>query len=151
MTHKGKSSLAEVLINVASMLPWWVCIGLAGVSYLVLHAYAINPIGPITQGQVATSMVPAMLKGLASAGQYFMPILFGFAALLSFINRAKSESKLSMTATARQSKVGSTGTTPSCPLCSSPMVMRKAKKGLNAGNAFWGCSNFPQCKGTKTA
>jgi ssDNA-binding Zn-finger/Zn-ribbon topoisomerase 1 len=26
------------------------------------------------------------------------------------------------------------------------MVLRKASKGKNAGNEFWGCSAFPKCK-----
>lgn len=38
--------------------------------------------------------------------------------------------------------------TPSCPICSSVMIKRTARKGNNAGNEFWGCSTFPRCKGT---
>jgi restriction system protein len=38
--------------------------------------------------------------------------------------------------------------TPICPLCSSAMIKRTARKGSNAGNEFWGCSLFPKCKGT---
>lgn len=34
-----------------------------------------------------------------------------------------------------------------CPKCGSPMVLREAKNGQNAGKKFWGCSNFPKCKG----
>ena len=34
-----------------------------------------------------------------------------------------------------------------CPKCDSEMVLRVAKKGQNAGNKFWGCSNFPTCRG----
>jgi len=37
--------------------------------------------------------------------------------------------------------------TPSCPKCGSPMVLRTATKGVNAGNQFWGCSKYPACKG----
>ena len=36
---------------------------------------------------------------------------------------------------------------PSCPECSSDMVLRTARRGSNAGNQFWGCSSFPRCKG----
>lgn len=36
---------------------------------------------------------------------------------------------------------------PLCPICSSKMVKRTAKKGKNAGNTFWGCSQFPNCRG----
>jgi len=38
---------------------------------------------------------------------------------------------------------------PSCPLCESPMLIRTAKKGESAGRDFWGCSNFPKCRGTR--
>jgi restriction system protein len=36
---------------------------------------------------------------------------------------------------------------PTCPVCSSPMVLRTAHHGENAGNEFWGCSQYPECKG----
>jgi hypothetical protein len=36
-----------------------------------------------------------------------------------------------------------------CPRCGSPMVRRTARRGRNAGNQFWGCSRYPQCKGTR--
>ena len=36
---------------------------------------------------------------------------------------------------------------PNCPRCSSKMVIRIAKRGFNKGNKFWGCSNYPRCKG----
>jgi len=34
-----------------------------------------------------------------------------------------------------------------CPTCGASMVKRVAKKGVNAGNQFWGCSRYPKCKG----
>lgn len=37
---------------------------------------------------------------------------------------------------------------PNCPKCDKPMVKREAKKGKKAGEAFWGCSDFPNCRGT---
>jgi restriction system protein len=36
--------------------------------------------------------------------------------------------------------------TKSCSRCHSKMVLRKATKGKNAGNEFWGCSSFPTCR-----
>jgi ATP-dependent DNA helicase RecQ len=41
------------------------------------------------------------------------------------------------------------GNTPGCPVCGKPMMLRTARKGKNAGGKFWGCSNYPSCKGTK--
>ena len=40
---------------------------------------------------------------------------------------------------------------PSCPQCGSPMVLRTARKGAKAGDSFWGCSKFPDCRGTRPA
>jgi four helix bundle suffix protein len=36
---------------------------------------------------------------------------------------------------------------PTCPNCSKPMVLRTAKTGKNAGQQFWGCTGYPDCKG----
>jgi predicted RNA-binding Zn-ribbon protein involved in translation (DUF1610 family) len=36
-----------------------------------------------------------------------------------------------------------------CPRCGSQMIQRRAGRGRNAGNYFWGCSRYPTCKGTR--
>ena len=36
---------------------------------------------------------------------------------------------------------------PACPKCGAPMLRREGKSGALAGKAFWGCSNFPKCRG----
>lgn len=33
-----------------------------------------------------------------------------------------------------------------CPKCGGDLVLRRAKKGSNAGNEFYGCANFPKCR-----
>ena len=38
-------------------------------------------------------------------------------------------------------------TPPRCPKCGIKMVLRKAKTGSNQGEQFWGCPNFPRCRG----
>ena len=38
---------------------------------------------------------------------------------------------------------------PSCPLCSKPMARRTAKRGANAGSEFWGCTDYPACRGAR--
>jgi len=48
----------------------------------------------------------------------------------------------------RQSEPEDTQTL-TCPLCSRSMVRRVAKRGANAGSAFWGCTGYPACRGTK--
>jgi restriction system protein len=40
---------------------------------------------------------------------------------------------------------------PACPTCGSEMVMRTAKRGPNAGSAFWGCPRYSTgCRGTRS-
>lgn len=38
---------------------------------------------------------------------------------------------------------------PVCPKCGKPMRKVVARKGRNAGNAFWSCSGYPECTGTR--
>jgi len=39
---------------------------------------------------------------------------------------------------------------PICPKCGRAMVLRTAKKGQNAGSQFYGCSQFPKCRGIRS-
>lgn len=36
-----------------------------------------------------------------------------------------------------------------CPNCGKPMVLRTARKGQKAGQPFWGCTGYPDCRGTR--
>jgi restriction system protein len=38
---------------------------------------------------------------------------------------------------------------PTCPLCGKSMRRRIARKGPHEGQSFWGCSGYPECKGSK--
>jgi four helix bundle suffix protein len=53
----------------------------------------------------------------------------------------------------RQPKSDSSGLNdpppPACPSCGKPMRQRTARKGPHAGQKFWGCSAYPDCKGTR--
>src|ERR1700678_2337071 len=40
---------------------------------------------------------------------------------------------------------------PLCPKCSKAMVLRTARRGQYTGSGFWGCENYPKCKGTRAA
>ena len=47
----------------------------------------------------------------------------------------------------KQDQTDQTDLIPACPQCGKPMVLRTAKTGKNAGKQFWGCSEYPDCKG----
>ena len=38
---------------------------------------------------------------------------------------------------------------PYCPECGAQMVLRKAKPHKWQFNPFWGCSQYPECRGTR--
>ncbi len=38
---------------------------------------------------------------------------------------------------------------PHCPKCSSVMVLRTTKNGPNQGEKFWGCPDYPRCRGVR--
>lgn len=153
MARKGKSSPAEDFIHIASKLPYWAALVMAVISYVLLHAYATQPTNiVIVPGQIANAMIPAVLKGLATAGQYVMPILFVAAAILSWVQRSKPTALQKVNTSSRPAPAnGRSFNSPSCPLCSSEMVRRDAKRGTNVGKAFWGCAKYPACKGTRVA
>lgn len=38
---------------------------------------------------------------------------------------------------------------PACPRCGAAMRRRVARQGDHAGQAFWGCSTYPRCRGVR--
>lgn len=152
MARRRKSTGADVFFNLASRLPWWACLGIAAVGYFVLHGIASTPLKPIVPGRVGETIYPAMFHGVAAAGQYIVPILFVAAAIGSLIRtkfgKTDDEIVSRPQATARPVRKASAPAV-ACPECGGAMVHRSAKRGANAGNMFWGCSNYPRCKGTR--
>jgi four helix bundle suffix protein len=49
----------------------------------------------------------------------------------------------------RQSDTSDQTAAPACPACGKPMRRRTAGKGPHAGQAFWGCSGYPECRETQ--
>jgi ssDNA-binding Zn-finger/Zn-ribbon topoisomerase 1 len=38
---------------------------------------------------------------------------------------------------------------PLCPRCGRPMVVRVASRGAHEGERFWGCPDYPRCRGVR--
>ena len=102
MARKGKSSPLEVMLDLVAMLPWWVGVVLGVVGYLLLHRLA-TPISVtgVQPGQVAGLMQQAVIKGLATAGQYIVPIICFAGAALSAWRRKQRQSLVSDVAQAQ--------------------------------------------------
>jgi restriction system protein len=49
----------------------------------------------------------------------------------------------------RSDEAASSDVAPCCPRCGKPMQHRTAHRRPNAGQAFWGCTAHPDCKGTR--
>lgn len=275
MPRRRNSSVAEDLIDIASHLPWWVCLAIAFVGYFGCHAIASRPLSLAPGANPSSLYVPMIFRGLAMAGQYIVPIVFVVGAVLSLFRRRQRANLLAETSVPNASSVidklswqkfkllvgeayrrrgyqveerggasadggidlvltrpaqsgrekvlvqckqwrarrvgvdvvrelygvmAATGASagivvtsgsyteeatafasgrnltlldgprlveligpverpiareagaaavPACPRCSKPMVKRMARQGAQAGSAFWGCSEFPGCRGTR--
>lgn len=65
------------------MLPWWAGVALALLSYLLLHPIATRPLSAAAQPVQVSLATLGLWKGLASAGQYILPVICLAAAGLS--------------------------------------------------------------------
>ena len=76
MARRGKTSPAEDIMDLVAMLPWWVGVVLALVSYLLLHGVASQQVVATAQpSQVGAMVTQTLWKTLAGVGQYILPIL----------------------------------------------------------------------------
>lgn len=69
--------------------------------------------------------------------------------LFSLIQQTQHADSRSAPATPPAHTAAKTDSEPTCPTCQAAMVRRTAKKGINAGSQFWGCSRYPACRGTR--
>jgi restriction system protein len=84
MARRKKTSPADDLMELVAMLPWWAGVALALLSYLLLHRVAVQPVVFVAQpGQAGGMAIQAMTKGLATTGQYILPIICLVAAAVS--------------------------------------------------------------------
>jgi len=120
--------------------------------------------------RVATSAAKVRLSGLAGLSQFVEkaePELVA-NAMLCAVNQAAyllkrqlerqgetflesggfTEKLYGARTQARKPEPADKANSPPCPLCGQPMVQRTARKGPKSGLAFWGCSSYPDCKGT---
>lgn len=99
---RKKTSLAEDLMDLVSLLPWWGGVVLAVISYLLLHRLA-TPLSPVAlqPGQVADLMVRSMGTALATVGQYVVPLICLSGAGVSAWRRHQRRTLISNTAQAK--------------------------------------------------
>ncbi|MDB5886541.1 MAG: restriction endonuclease [Polaromonas sp.] len=90
MALRERQGWFKSLIGLAARLPWWLGLALAVLVYGGLHHMAQKPLGTAKPGQMESFLLSAVAHGLALAGQYLLPLLFGFGALLSAFRQDKA-------------------------------------------------------------
>lgn len=99
MSRRKKSSLLEDLLDLLALLPWWVCLLLAGLSHVLLHRLA----APLQASDFGTGAVvqKALINAFATIGQYLAPLLCLAAAGLSAWRRKQRRGLIADVAQAR--------------------------------------------------
>lgn len=160
LTNKKRSRQEDGLLNFAAGLPWWLGLLLAGLSAVLLHWLAAIPqIESVNGIPTPSHALRVLIGGVVGVGQLLLPIVFLAGAGLSAWARSRRQAGHQPAPGAREQVRGS-GTLESgrhsptsagvyCPVCRSAMVRRRAKRGPQAGAAFWGCPGYPECRGTR--
>ncbi len=91
MARRRRTSTADDIMDLVAMLPWWVGVVLAGVSYLVLSLLVSRPVQVTVIGGQASGLAASVFKSLAMAGQYVLPLLCLAGAGLSAFRRRQRE------------------------------------------------------------
>ena len=88
MARKRKTSPLEDMLDLVSLLPWWAGVAIAVVGYVVLHRMAA-PVHtmPDQPGQIGNLIAHTVISGLATAGQYIVPLVGFVGAAMSFFRR----------------------------------------------------------------
>ena len=102
MARRRKTNLLEDLVTVFALLPWWMCLALAVLSYFVLHSLAAQP-GPLslTPDQEPRAIFGSVFKALAMVGQFLVPLAGVIAAGVSVAGRRR---RSALVATVAQSR-----------------------------------------------
>ena len=81
----------EAVAGVTAVLPWWVGVVLAVVSYLWLHSVASAPMPTkVTPDQVSSLIFSTWWRGVSMVGQFVLPGLFLAGAVGSYMNRRQA-------------------------------------------------------------
>jgi len=112
MARRRKSSPLEGLCEIAALLPWWAGVLLAVAAYIGFHLVAIS--SSAASGHMDDVAGHVLWKGLATALQYFVPlVLLGGAVASAIKRRERAERAVDSESAARAEPAGSArGTAP---------------------------------------
>lgn len=92
MARRHRKSGIEDLIDLASILPWWLALAIAVLSYFLLHPFAETPIPQANSiKDISGPVTVQLIRTGAMIGQYLLPASFvfgaGASALKAYRNR----------------------------------------------------------------
>lgn len=106
MARKRKSSPLDDMLDLVSLLPWWAGVAIAVVGYVVLHRMATPvQITAVQPGQLGNIMTQSIVAGLATAGQYIVPLVGLVGAVMSFFRRRQRTALVTDVAQAKTANV----------------------------------------------
>lgn len=100
--------------------------------------YSIRTVGPEL---AANTLICLINQASFLLGRQILSLERKFAEQGGFTER--------LHAVRTEQRAGSATKVPACPHCGAKMALRTARTGANAGEQFWGCSNYPKCTGTR--
>lgn len=101
MARRRKQSAFEDLIDLAAMLPWWISLPLALITYLWLHSVAASPMAaPVNPADMGSYMSGTMFRGAAGIAQYLVPGALVLGAFISVFGRMRRKQLFTSVATA---------------------------------------------------
>lgn len=87
-----KTSPIEDLIDVASLMPWKICLTFAVLSYFILHYFSLMELPKTADmANIQPFLIGSLGKTLATFGQFLMPFAFSIAGLVSFMRVKKRD------------------------------------------------------------
>lgn len=99
---RKKTSFAEDLMDLVSLLPWWVGVTLAVISYMLLHRLVVPPtVTALPPSQMGDVIARSMISAFAGLGQYVLPLICLAGAGVSAWRRRQRRTLISNTTQAK--------------------------------------------------
>jgi len=99
-----------------------------------IHALEMKAVPPLVLVTIVAGLLGLLLKWFEHG-------------LIRLIRSARAGRHMEKGTT--NTKAGYPGLIRHCPVCNSQMIRRKARRGPRAGREFFGCPNYPDCRGTR--
>ena len=104
MARKSRTSPLEDMLSLVALMPWWVGVAIAAIGYVILHRMAAPAqVTAIQPGQVSHLITQTVISGLATAGQYIVPLVGLVGAAMSFFRRKQRAALVTDVAQAQSS------------------------------------------------